>query len=158
VNHCLRHYEEPIAGVCRTCKNPFCTRCLVFSFGPKKPPYCLACALVASGIRNTQRPVAAEPGGESLLDQEPAALAAAGAKPDRRLERAMKRAEREAIKAAEKAAKKAARKGTPGLDPMPGLVPPPPPAPAEAARTSRVPAPSELLTAAGHAASGVHPL
>lgn len=52
MNHCLRHYEEPTAAVCRSCKGPFCTRCLVFSFGPKKPPYCVGCALIASGVRN----------------------------------------------------------------------------------------------------------
>lgn len=52
MNHCLRHYEEPTAAVCRSCQGPFCTRCLVFSYGPKKPPYCVGCALIASGVRN----------------------------------------------------------------------------------------------------------
>lgn len=52
MNHCLRHFEEPTAAVCRSCEGPFCTRCLVFSFGPKKPPYCVGCALIASGVRN----------------------------------------------------------------------------------------------------------
>jgi len=55
VDHCLRHMEEPATGECRNCHGTFCSRCLVFSFGPKKPPFCVGCALVASGVRNGAR-------------------------------------------------------------------------------------------------------
>ena len=53
MNHCVRHYEEPVVDHCRTCHRPYCSRCLVYSFGPKKPPFCVGCALSASGVRNT---------------------------------------------------------------------------------------------------------
>lgn len=29
----------------------FCATCLVYSFGPKKPPFCLPCAVEAAGVR-----------------------------------------------------------------------------------------------------------
>lgn len=47
--------EEPATGECRNCHGTFCARCLVYSFGPKKPPFCVGCALVASGVRNGSR-------------------------------------------------------------------------------------------------------
>jgi hypothetical protein len=47
--------EEPSTGECRNCHGTFCARCLVYSFGPKKPPFCVGCALVASGVRNGAR-------------------------------------------------------------------------------------------------------
>lgn len=53
MNHCKRHYEEAITDYCRTCHAPYCARCLVYSFGPKKPPYCIGCALQESGVRST---------------------------------------------------------------------------------------------------------
>ncbi|HEY5154505.1 MAG TPA: hypothetical protein VIJ47_07215 [Acidimicrobiales bacterium] len=49
---CAKHQFEAAEGVCRTCGYDFCGECLVFSFGPNKPPYCLACALTASGVRS----------------------------------------------------------------------------------------------------------
>ncbi len=57
VNHCMRHYEEPVVAHCRTCARPYCSRCLVYSFGPDKPPFCVGCALNASGVRNKNKPV-----------------------------------------------------------------------------------------------------
>lgn len=95
MNHCLRHYEEPIADRCRSCNHPFCGRCLVYAFGPKKPPYCVGCALTASGVRNGHRPVVAS------------------ATPDRKLEKARRRMERDAAKAAAKAEKKGRRQPEP---------------------------------------------
>jgi hypothetical protein len=38
--------------VCRTCGWDFCGECLVYSFGPNKPAYCMSCALTASGVRS----------------------------------------------------------------------------------------------------------
>lgn len=55
MDHCLRHMEEAASGQCRSCNGTFCARCLVYSFGPKKPPFCVGCALVASGVRNGAR-------------------------------------------------------------------------------------------------------
>ena len=78
-NHCMRHFEEPYVAHCRTCNRPFCGRCLVFAFGPDKPPYCIGCALNASGVRN--KGVKAVP-------------AAAAPKVDKRDERYRKREER----------------------------------------------------------------
>lgn len=51
MNHCARHYEEMMAGTCRSCGAAFCDRCLVYAFGPKKPPFCIGCALHTSGVR-----------------------------------------------------------------------------------------------------------
>lgn len=49
---CSKHSFETAAGVCRQCHNPYCADCLVFAFGPDKPPYCVACALKAGGVRH----------------------------------------------------------------------------------------------------------
>ncbi len=152
MNHCVRHYEETVAGHCRSCGQAFCSRCLVYAFGPKKPPYCVGCALYASGIRSGSRNVVAPPSDPvpTVVAQEvspsavpgtvrlPAVVAALPVQ-DRRAERAYRRAQRTAEKQAAKAAKKAARHGAPiELEP----------AQPELAPTSRVPAPSTLL--AGH--------
>ncbi len=53
MTHCMRHYEEPVMGYCKDCGRPFCNRCLVFPFGDDKPPYCIACAIANSGVRNS---------------------------------------------------------------------------------------------------------
>ena len=114
MNHCLRHYEEPIEAVCRACHHPFCSRCLVYSFGPKKPPYCVGCALHASGIRNGTRVVAAPdlPPPETVPALSPATEVQTGAV-DRRTERAMRRAERDALKQMARAERKANRRAEP---------------------------------------------
>ncbi len=99
-NHCMRHFEEPYVAHCRTCERPFCGRCLVFAFGPDKPPYCIGCALSASGVRNKGvKPVVA-----------------AAPKVDKRDERYRKREERRAAKADAKAAKEAAKAAAPAAD------------------------------------------
>ena len=56
---CAKHQFEAAESVCRACGNEFCGECLVYSFGPKKPPFCVACALAAAGVRTTagNRPV-----------------------------------------------------------------------------------------------------
>jgi hypothetical protein len=101
----MRHYEEPVVAHCRTCAKPYCSRCLVFSFGPDKPPYCVGCALNASGVRNKNKPV-------------PVAAAAAPAV-DRRLERASRRAEKAEAKALAKAQRRAAKHGDVAGQPEP---------------------------------------
>ena len=50
---CAKHQFEASEDVCRECGNEFCSECLVYSFGPKKPPFCIACALAAAGVRTT---------------------------------------------------------------------------------------------------------
>ena len=56
---CDKHVFEKMAHHCRRCGGEFCTGCLVYSHGPKKPPYCVNCALSAAGIRSTAaRPAA----------------------------------------------------------------------------------------------------
>ena len=50
---CAKHPFEASENTCRSCGNSFCADCLVYSFGPKKPPFCIACALAAAGVRST---------------------------------------------------------------------------------------------------------
>ncbi len=49
---CAKHSFEPAAGVCRQCRNSYCSDCLIYAFGPKKPPYCVTCALNVAGVRH----------------------------------------------------------------------------------------------------------
>ncbi|MCB1015399.1 MAG: hypothetical protein KDB10_09840, partial [Acidimicrobiales bacterium] len=58
---CAKHPFEAAEDSCRECGNIFCTDCLVYSFGPKKPPFCIACALTAAGVRTTAANVPAKP-------------------------------------------------------------------------------------------------
>ena len=53
---CERHQFEIADGQCRTCGHPFCAECLVYSFGPSSPPFCISCALTAAGVRTTAAP------------------------------------------------------------------------------------------------------
>src|SRR5829696_4207058 len=48
---CYKHGFEASQDACRSCGLFFCAECLVYSFGPRKPPYCISCALGASGVR-----------------------------------------------------------------------------------------------------------
>lgn len=50
---CSKHTFEIATGTCRQCHNSYCDECLIYSFGPKKPPYCVTCALNAAGVRRT---------------------------------------------------------------------------------------------------------
>lgn len=49
---CVKHSFETAAGVCRQCRNSYCSECLVFAFGENKPPYCVTCALNVAGVRH----------------------------------------------------------------------------------------------------------
>jgi hypothetical protein len=66
VTHCMRHYEEPALDICKNCGRAFCSRCLVFPFGNHKPPYCVGCAITASGVRNRGKVVAQAPKAERM--------------------------------------------------------------------------------------------
>jgi hypothetical protein len=50
---CDKHLFEEASGMCRACRRPFCTDCLVYAQGPNKAPYCIPCALTAAGVRST---------------------------------------------------------------------------------------------------------
>jgi len=50
---CDKHLFEEAAGMCRTCRRPFCAECLVYAHGPNKAPFCIPCALTAAGVRST---------------------------------------------------------------------------------------------------------
>jgi hypothetical protein len=97
---CVRHQFEPAVDRCRTCDQSFCTECLVYSFGPTKPPFCMHCALAASGVR------------------------VRGARPAKVSRRELKRREKEAKEAARAAEEAAARQpvidwSIPGADGAP---------------------------------------
>jgi hypothetical protein len=53
LDSCTKHPHEKGAALCRRCGHAWCTSCLVYSFGPKKPPYCMSCAMVAGGVKST---------------------------------------------------------------------------------------------------------
>lgn len=50
---CDAHPFEVATAVCRSCRYDYCAECLVYTFGPKKPPYCIPCALKVAGVRTT---------------------------------------------------------------------------------------------------------
>ena len=50
---CDKHLFEEATGVCRECRRPFCTDCLVYAHGPERAPFCIPCALSAAGVRST---------------------------------------------------------------------------------------------------------
>ena len=50
---CEKHPHERGVALCRRCGHSWCGTCLVYSFGPKKPPYCMTCAMVAGGVRTS---------------------------------------------------------------------------------------------------------
>jgi hypothetical protein len=49
---CHRHQFDSAVDRCQMCGNGFCTTCLVYPKGHRKPPYCLPCAVNAAGVRN----------------------------------------------------------------------------------------------------------
>ena len=49
---CARHQFEAAIDRCRECGHAFCGECLVYSFGERQPPFCIPCALSASGVRS----------------------------------------------------------------------------------------------------------
>jgi hypothetical protein len=59
MSSCIKHPHEPMVTTCRRCAQPWCTTCLVYTYGASKPPYCIACAMVASGVRTNGAPPAA---------------------------------------------------------------------------------------------------
>jgi hypothetical protein len=53
---CEIHPFEVADDRCGSCGRTYCRECIVYPFGPRKPPMCKACAITAAGIRkNAQR-------------------------------------------------------------------------------------------------------
>lgn len=50
---CNKHPFERAEDCCRACGSAFCGECLVYAFGPRRPPYCIGCAIAAAGVRST---------------------------------------------------------------------------------------------------------
>lgn len=48
---CERHLFDQAVDLCGRCGGEYCPDCLVYSFGPSKPPFCLPCAVEAAGVR-----------------------------------------------------------------------------------------------------------
>jgi hypothetical protein len=103
---CDKHLFEGAEDRCGKCGYEFCGECLVYSFGAKKPPFCIPCAVAAAGIRSNAgiRPMA-----------------------DARELKALRKERRSA-------ARKQRRDGTPAPEPLPSLdpslgMPPLPPSP-----------------------------
>jgi hypothetical protein len=51
MDSCGKHPHEIGVAICRRCGGSWCRDCLVYAFGPKKPPFCMGCAMVAGGVR-----------------------------------------------------------------------------------------------------------
>jgi hypothetical protein len=88
MDSCGKHPHEAGKAICRRCGGAWCSDCLVYAFGEKKPPFCMGCAMVAGGVRTS--------GGRPAM-------------PKRELKALQKAAKAEA-KAAAKAAKEAPAK------------------------------------------------
>jgi hypothetical protein len=50
---CDKHLFEAAEDRCGRCGFEFCGECLVYSFGAKRPPFCIPCAVAAAGIRSS---------------------------------------------------------------------------------------------------------
>jgi hypothetical protein len=53
MDSCAKHRHEKGAALCRRCGEAWCKDCLVYAFGPQKPPYCMSCAMYAGGVRGS---------------------------------------------------------------------------------------------------------
>ena len=49
---CDRHQFDRSVDRCGRCGGEFCSNCVVYSFGPKRPPFCLPCAVTLGGVRS----------------------------------------------------------------------------------------------------------
>jgi hypothetical protein len=49
---CAKHPHEVGVALCGRCGAAWCANCLVYAHGPKKPPYCMECAMFAGGVRS----------------------------------------------------------------------------------------------------------
>lgn len=51
MDSCAKHPHERGVALCRRCGESWCNDCLIYSFGPAKPPFCMSCAMFAGGVR-----------------------------------------------------------------------------------------------------------
>jgi hypothetical protein len=51
VGVCAKHFTERAVGRCDDCGELFCNECLVPPLRKRMPTRCVACALVAAGVR-----------------------------------------------------------------------------------------------------------
>ena len=63
---CERHLFDRAVDLCGLCGCEFCADCLVYSFGAKKPPFCLPCAVQAAGLRQSGRGKAERAGAKAF--------------------------------------------------------------------------------------------
>jgi hypothetical protein len=52
MDSCAKHPHKRGSAICQRCGESWCADCLVYAFGPKKPPYCVECAMFAGGVRS----------------------------------------------------------------------------------------------------------
>ncbi|MGH2684753.1 MAG: hypothetical protein ACRDJP_04720 [Actinomycetota bacterium] len=50
---CAKHHFDRAVALCGQCALTFCPSCLVYAFGPDKPPFCIPCALTVGGVRRS---------------------------------------------------------------------------------------------------------
>jgi hypothetical protein len=55
---CENHNFELAEDLCGTCGRAYCPECILYAYGPKKPPICKACAIAKAGIRKHAAPSA----------------------------------------------------------------------------------------------------
>ncbi len=48
---CAKHFTERAVGRCDDCRELYCNECLVPPLRKRMPTRCVACALVAAGVR-----------------------------------------------------------------------------------------------------------
>jgi hypothetical protein len=75
-DNCAKHTFDVAHTLCRQCGQAFCTTCLVYAFGPSKPPFCVKCAIGASGVRSNAAPQPIRSKQEVRQSQKDAAQAA----------------------------------------------------------------------------------
>jgi hypothetical protein len=74
---CAKHPHEIGVALCGRCGGARCANCLVYAHGPKKPPYCMECAMFAGGVRSAApRPALTRREMKARIKQVEAAMAA----------------------------------------------------------------------------------
>lgn len=84
MHSCAKHPHERGAANCGRCGESWCNDCLIYSFGPKKPPFCISCAMFAGGVRTAATRPALPKRQLKALQKAAKAEAKAAAKADKR--------------------------------------------------------------------------
>lgn len=56
---CENHTFELAEDLCGSCGRAYCPECILYAYGPKKPPICRRCAIARAGIRKHAAPTPA---------------------------------------------------------------------------------------------------